>query len=107
MVRWPRKGLASAALRARAGLALCGWFYFCPWVEGSKSHLSSLFACRFGRYATQASLSGPYLTSVMGNKAGEREFWQLLRAPDTPLLQGESGGQPPLDVSPSPALSQH
>ncbi|TKC44727.1 hypothetical protein EI555_012728 [Monodon monoceros] len=59
------------------------------------------------RYGTQASLSGPYLTSVMGKKAGEREFWQLLRAPDTPLLQGESGGQPPPDVSPSPALSQH
>ncbi|XP_026980104.1 transcobalamin-2 isoform X3 [Sagmatias obliquidens] len=45
-------------------------------------------------YATQASLSGPYLTSVMGNKAGEREFWQLLRAPDTPLLQGIADYRP-------------
>ncbi|XP_008708833.1 transcobalamin-2 [Ursus americanus] len=39
-------------------------------------------------YDTQNSLSGPYLTSVMGKEAGAREFWQLLRAPDTPLLQG-------------------
>ncbi|XP_011218475.1 transcobalamin-2 [Ailuropoda melanoleuca] len=39
-------------------------------------------------YATQNSLSGPYLTSVMGKEAGAREFWQLLRAPNTPLLQG-------------------
>ncbi|XP_069397419.1 transcobalamin-2 isoform X3 [Delphinus delphis] len=45
-------------------------------------------------YGTQASLSGPYLTSVMGNKAGEREFWQLLRAPDTPLLQGIADYRP-------------
>ena len=78
-----------------------------PLGRGEQSHLFSLFACPFGRYGTQASLSGPYLTSVMGKKAGEREFWQLLRAPNTPLLQGESGGQPPPDVSPSPALSQH
>ncbi|XP_022406452.1 transcobalamin-2 isoform X3 [Delphinapterus leucas] len=46
------------------------------------------------RYGTQASLSGPYLTSVMGKKAGEREFWQLLRAPDTPLLQGIADYRP-------------
>lgn len=39
-------------------------------------------------YGTRNSLSGPYLTSVMGKEAGEREFWQLLRAPDTPLLEG-------------------
>ncbi|XP_069353521.1 transcobalamin-2 isoform X1 [Eulemur rufifrons] len=45
-------------------------------------------------YETQASLSGPYLTSVMGNAAGEREFWQLLRDPDTPLLQGIADYRP-------------
>ncbi|XP_055972508.1 transcobalamin-2 [Sorex fumeus] len=39
-------------------------------------------------YRTQATLSGPYLTSVMGKEVGEHEFWQLLRDPDTPLLQG-------------------
>ncbi|XP_006894853.1 PREDICTED: transcobalamin-2 isoform X2 [Elephantulus edwardii] len=39
-------------------------------------------------FGTQASLSGPYLTSVMGKEAGEREFWQLLQENDTPLLQG-------------------
>lgn len=39
-------------------------------------------------YGTEASLSGPYLTSVMGREAGEREFWQLIQAPDTPLQQG-------------------
>ncbi|CAK7314744.1 TCN2 [Vulpes lagopus] len=39
-------------------------------------------------YGTQNTLSGPYLTSVMGKEVGEREFWQLLRAPDTPLLEG-------------------
>ncbi|XP_044099845.1 transcobalamin-2 isoform X1 [Neovison vison] len=39
-------------------------------------------------YETRNSLSGPYLTSVMGKEAGEREFWQLLQAPDTPLLEG-------------------
>ena len=83
-----------------------GEFHFCPWVHGSKSHLFSLFSCPFGRYGTQASLSGPYLTSVMGKEVGEREFWQLIRAPDTPLLQGESGGPPPLGVSPTAALTQ-
>ena len=36
----------------------------------------------------------------MGKEVGEREFWQLLRAPDTPLLEGKSGGHPPLDISP-------
>ncbi|KAG8521198.1 Transcobalamin-2 [Galemys pyrenaicus] len=51
-------------------------------------------------YGTQASLSGPYLTLVMGKEAGEREFWQLLRDPDTPLLQGEFRVLPLLDVSP-------
>lgn len=39
-------------------------------------------------YGTEASLSGPYLTSVMGREAGEREFWRLIQAPDTPLQQG-------------------
>lgn len=39
-------------------------------------------------YGTQNTLSGPFLTSVMGKEAGEREFWQLLQPPDTPLLQG-------------------
>ncbi|KAB1255161.1 Transcobalamin-2 [Camelus dromedarius] len=45
-------------------------------------------------YGTQASLSGPYLTSVMGKKAEGREFWQLLRAPNTPLLQGLADYRP-------------
>lgn len=45
-------------------------------------------------YGTQATLSGPYLTSVMGKEVGEREFWQLLRAPDTPLLQGVADYRP-------------
>lgn len=45
-------------------------------------------------YETQASLSGPYLTSVMGKEVGEREFWQLIRDPDTPLLQGIADYQP-------------
>ncbi|XP_015418320.1 PREDICTED: transcobalamin-2 [Myotis davidii] len=45
-------------------------------------------------YGTQASLSGPYLTSVMGKEAGEREFWQLVRAPDTPLQQGIADYRP-------------
>ncbi|XP_003419110.2 transcobalamin-2 [Loxodonta africana] len=46
------------------------------------------------RYRTQASLSGPYLISVMGTEAGVREFWQLLQAPDTPLLQGIADYRP-------------
>lgn len=79
---------------------------FCPWVNESKSHLFSLFICPFCRYETKASLSGPYLTSVMGKEAEEREFWQLIQAPDTPLQQGESGGWLPLDVSPTLALTQ-
>lgn len=45
-------------------------------------------------YGTQASLSGPYLTSVLGKEAGDREYWQLLRAPDTPLLQGIADYKP-------------
>ncbi|XP_016054056.1 PREDICTED: transcobalamin-2 [Miniopterus natalensis] len=45
-------------------------------------------------YGTQASLSGPYLTSVMGKEVGEREFWQLIRAPDTPLQQGIADYRP-------------
>lgn len=45
-------------------------------------------------YGTQASLSGPFLTSVMGKLAGDREFWQLLQAPDTPLLQGVADYRP-------------
>ncbi|XP_027809261.2 transcobalamin-2 [Marmota flaviventris] len=45
-------------------------------------------------YGTQASLSGPYLTTVMGKAVGDREFWQLLRAPDTPLQQGIADYRP-------------
>ncbi|XP_073917105.1 transcobalamin-2 [Castor canadensis] len=45
-------------------------------------------------YGTQASLSGPYLTSVKGKTAGHREFWQLLRDPDTPLQQGIADYRP-------------
>lgn len=45
-------------------------------------------------YGTQATLYGPYLTSVMGKEVGEREFWQLLRDPDTPLLQGIADYRP-------------
>lgn len=45
-------------------------------------------------YGTQASLSGPYLTSVLGKEAGDREYWQLLRVPDTPLLQGIADYKP-------------
>ncbi|XP_008054374.1 transcobalamin-2 [Carlito syrichta] len=45
-------------------------------------------------YETQATLSGPYLTSVMGKVVGEREFWQLLREPNTPLLQGIADYRP-------------
>ncbi|XP_021112865.1 transcobalamin-2 isoform X2 [Heterocephalus glaber] len=45
-------------------------------------------------YGTQGSLSGPFLTSVMGKVAGDREFWHLLQAPDTPLLQGITDYRP-------------
>ncbi|XP_032112792.1 transcobalamin-2 isoform X1 [Sapajus apella] len=45
-------------------------------------------------YETQASLSGPYLISVMGKAAGKREFWQLLQAPNTPLQQGIADYRP-------------
>lgn len=45
-------------------------------------------------YGTQASLSGPFLTSVLGKVAGDREFWQLLRDPDNPLLQGIADYKP-------------
>lgn len=45
-------------------------------------------------YGTQASLSGPFLTSVLGKEPGDREYWQLLRAPDTPLLQGIADYKP-------------
>ncbi|XP_066226565.1 transcobalamin-2 [Saccopteryx leptura] len=45
-------------------------------------------------YGTQASLSGPYLTSVMGKEVGEHEFWQLIRAPNTPLQQGIADYRP-------------
>ncbi|KAM5238778.1 transcobalamin-2 isoform 1-T1 [Ctenodactylus gundi] len=45
-------------------------------------------------YGTQTSLSGPYLTSVIGKVAGDREFWQLLQVPDTPLLQGIADYKP-------------
>lgn len=54
--------------------------------------LVPLFTSLFSRYGTQPSSSGPYLTSVLGKEVGDREFWQLLRDPDTPLLQGKSGG---------------
>lgn len=37
-------------------------------------------------------MSGPYLASVMGTEAGDHQYWQLLRDPNMPLLQGESGG---------------
>lgn len=45
-------------------------------------------------YGTQPSSSGPYLTSVLGKEVGDREFWQLLRDPDTPLLQGIADYRP-------------
>lgn len=45
-------------------------------------------------YGTQLSLSGPYLTSVLGKEVGDREFWQLLRDPDTPLMQGIADCKP-------------
>ncbi|XP_036591645.1 transcobalamin-2 [Trichosurus vulpecula] len=45
-------------------------------------------------YGTQTTLSGPFLTSVMGISPGERQYWQLLRAPDTPLLQGIANYRP-------------
>ncbi|XP_049644783.1 transcobalamin-2 [Suncus etruscus] len=45
-------------------------------------------------YETQTTLSGPYLTSVMGKEVGEREFWQLIRDPDTPLLEGIADYRP-------------
>lgn len=45
-------------------------------------------------YETKASLSGPYLTSVMGKEVEEREFWQLIQAPDTPLQQGIADYRP-------------
>lgn len=45
-------------------------------------------------YGTQATLSGPYLTSVMGKEVEEREFWQLVRAPDTPLQEGIADYRP-------------
>uniref|UniRef100_F7AW59 Transcobalamin-2 n=1 Tax=Ornithorhynchus anatinus TaxID=9258 RepID=F7AW59_ORNAN len=48
-------------------------------------------------YETQHTLSGPFLTTVEGVKAEDREYWQLLSASGpgqnqgvTPLLQGES-----------------
>lgn len=39
-------------------------------------------------FETRPTLSGPYLSSVMGVEPGQHEFWQLLRDPGTPLLQG-------------------
>ncbi|KAM6155487.1 transcobalamin-2 [Rhynchocyon petersi] len=39
-------------------------------------------------YGTQDTSWGPYLTSVMGKEAREREFWQLLHESDMPLQQG-------------------
>lgn len=67
---------------------------------GDSSRFLSIFL--FSRYGTQPSLSGPYLTSVLGKEVGDREFWQLLRDPDTPLQQGESGGLPPW-IPPTPS----
>ena len=86
------------ALRERPGLSW--WGSSAPAVGSVEAKVTSPSLCPFGRYGTQNTLSGPFLTSVMGKEAGEREFWQLLRAPDTPLLQGRSGGQLPLDISP-------
>ncbi|XP_043835244.1 transcobalamin-2 isoform X2 [Dromiciops gliroides] len=45
-------------------------------------------------YETQTTLSGPFLTAVMGIRPGERQYWQLLRAPDTPLMQGIANYRP-------------
>ncbi|XP_005366174.1 transcobalamin-2 [Microtus ochrogaster] len=45
-------------------------------------------------YEKKPSLSGPYLTSVLGKEVGDREFWQLLRDPDTPLQQGIADYKP-------------
>ncbi|XP_044530183.1 transcobalamin-2 [Gracilinanus agilis] len=45
-------------------------------------------------FGTQTTLSGSFLTSVMGISPRERQYWQLLRAPDTPLQQGISDYKP-------------
>ncbi|XP_020852018.1 transcobalamin-2 isoform X2 [Phascolarctos cinereus] len=45
-------------------------------------------------YETENTLSGPFVTSVMGVHPGEQQYWQLLRAPDTPLLQGIANYRP-------------
>ncbi|XP_027720167.1 transcobalamin-2 isoform X2 [Vombatus ursinus] len=45
-------------------------------------------------YETETTLSGPLVTSVMGISPGERQYWQLLQAPDTPLLQGIADYRP-------------
>ncbi|XP_074062445.1 transcobalamin-2 [Macrotis lagotis] len=45
-------------------------------------------------YQTETTLSGPLLTSVMGVRPGERQYWQLLRVPDTPLQQGIANYRP-------------
>ncbi|XP_072456056.1 transcobalamin-2 isoform X2 [Notamacropus eugenii] len=45
-------------------------------------------------YKTQTTLSGPLLTSVMDINPGERQYWQLFRVPDTPLLQGIANYRP-------------
>lgn len=92
MARWPGKGLTSVGPKSLERI-------FLLWVSSASalrddSRLFSLSAFPFCRYETQASLSGPYLTSVMGKAAGEREFWQLLRDPDTPLLQGIADYRP-------------
>lgn len=61
-----------------------------PMVSGSTLEDVLVRAQELGgfTYETRASLYGPFLTSVMGKVAGDREFWQLLKLPDTPLLQG-------------------
>ncbi|XP_007952114.1 transcobalamin-2 [Orycteropus afer afer] len=53
-------------------------------------------AQKLGRftYETQVSLLGPYVTSVMGKRTQEQEFWQFLQVPDTPLLQGIADYRP-------------
>ncbi|KAM9097249.1 transcobalamin-2 isoform 1-T2 [Sarcophilus harrisii] len=45
-------------------------------------------------YETRNTLSGPFITSVMGVTPGEWQYWQLLRAPDIALLQGITDYQP-------------
>ncbi len=68
--------------------------YFVP--EGSTLEEVLIKAQEEGRFmfGTQTTLSGPFLTSVMGISPRERQYWQLLRAPDTPLQQGIANYKP-------------